>query len=183
MCRIRSLLLVTTIIFVCLGCQSQQEPSAGPEQSSFRTTQPSLLFFKNMRSSYYRSSEDPESRIAIYRLNRWQGLSDREQVWKVAIASDWLNDRAFLVPEWKAEQPERLSYTDGNGTEQVITLPGPAPNLQTQWILALAHLLDEGAEVRAHFPNGSSRALLPSEASKDCFQTVIKDYLRLTEQS
>ena len=161
------------------ACSSEQ-PTAAP---AYRTTQPSLLFFKNMRSSYYRATEEPESRIIYYHLNRWRSNAGPDQVWQVVIASDWLNDRAFLVPEWGENRPVRLTYIDDEGTEQELDLPRPAPSFQTDWLLALARLVEDGNEIIAHFPDDQSERLLADAASKACFLTVVKDYLRLTEQS
>jgi len=183
MANFRFLLITLAFIVLSTSCESRQNASESPADAAYKTSQPSLLFFKNMRSSYYRATEASDSRITTYRLNRWRGLASTDQVLEVAIASDWMNDRAFLVPEWKDEQPNRLTYTDKEGVTQKISLPKPAPPAQTDWILDLASLLEEGGKIMAYYAGGRSTQVLSDAATKGCFQTVVKDYLRLTEQN
>jgi hypothetical protein len=183
MIALRYLMLAAVITILSSGCDPNQNSAESTVDKTYRTTQPSLLFFKNMRSSYYQSTEKSESRITVYHLNRWQNITSTEQVWEVAIASDWLNDRAFLLPEWEGEKPVKLTYTDRSGTVQEIALPKPAPDVQTDWVLDLDALIAEGADIRAYFEGDRKGLLLPDAASKACFQTVVADYLRLTEQN
>lgn len=183
MIALRYLMFAAVITMLSSGCEPNQDSAESTVDKTYKTTQPSLLFFKNMRSSYYRSSEENESRITVYHLNRWQNITRTDQVWEVAIASDWLNDRAFLLPEWEGDKPVKLTYTNRSGTVQEIALPKSAPDVQTDWVLDLAALVAEGSDIRAYFEGDRHGLLLPDAASKACFQTVVTDYLRLTERN
>ena len=183
MITLRYLMLTAVITLLMSSCAPKQNSAKSPADMAYKTTQPSLLFFKNMRSSHYRSAEEPGSRITVYRLNRWQNLANPAQVWEAAIASDWLNDRAFLLPEWTGRQPVKLTYTNSGGTVQQIALPGPAPTVQTDWVLDLATLVEKGTDIRAYYEGEHTSLLFPDAASKACFQTVVADYLRLTERN
>jgi len=92
-------LMVLITLLLLIACESgQQQGQKADGNPAFHTTAPSLLYFKNMRSSYYQMEEQPGSRIELYRLNRFDDTQSRPILYPI-IANNWLQDEAYLFLE------------------------------------------------------------------------------------
>lgn len=179
-------LLLLFCLLVFTGCQEPPDAdrSAGTPKA-FQTTQPSLLYFKNMRSSAYQQEELKPSRITFYIHNRLQKDQQQDSLgFLPCIASDWMNDRAFLVPRWTGRhlQPfEPLTAVYGPN-DQTIQAEGRSPMQQTQWLLAVHQQHLNGQQVRIRVGDGQTYPLLPNQETQTYFETIVRDYKRLTER-
>lgn len=161
-----------------VSCQLQQPPvvdEKGDSESKYRTTPPSLLFFKNVRSGFYQSTEQSGTRITSYTLNRCDKL--KQAMFIPYIASDWLNDQAYLMLSYESS----LSLTALSTTEDSLSIswPKPDPINQTDWWMDIYQKLGSGKSMSIR--DSTSHVMLDDEWTS-CVKTTIKDYLRLTEQ-
>ena len=172
------LILHFLLCTVVLSCQLQQPSEAGKKGGSgskYHTTPPSLLFFKNVRSGFYPSTEQSGTRITFYTLNR---CNKQQQAMVIPyIASDWLNDRAYLMLASETSLPLiELSTTENAAS---ISWPKPDPIHQTDWWIDIYQRLTAGEIITVR--DGTGHKTLDEEWAS-CVKTTIKDYLRLTDR-
>lgn len=149
---------------------------------TYRTTQPSLLYFKNMRSSNYQQEEQKGTRITLYTHNRLQKQQSDSLGFIPLIASDWLNDRAFLLPTWAGEHIQPSSpLTVSYGSDSLV-VRGADPMAQTDWLLAVHDAMRAGQQLYLATKQQDPYPFLRDKRLQTTFTTVVNDYLRLTER-
>ena len=172
------------ILFAGSACTPAPEAGKTPDTpKAYRTTQPSLLYFKNMRSSNYQQEEQKGSRITFYTHNRLSKQTKDSLGFTPRIASDWLNDRAFLIPAWTGSQltpsaPLTVWYDGGDS----LVLDSPTPMAQTDWLLRVHELMREGSLLYLQTGSADQHPFLRDERLRATFSTIVKDYQRLTER-
>lgn len=125
--------------------------------------------------AYYRSEEQPGTRIIYYSLNRCANLPENIRSLVPVIASDWLHDKAYLVFSKELDTTDLRFQVSGGS----YPLPGARPQEQTQWWVSTYRQL-QGKSPFSIEQEGENLQLDPNWAS--CVQVITKDYLRLTER-
>lgn len=179
----RSLVLCLMLLTACYCSPAPDAAQAPGTPKAYRTTQPSLLYFKNMRSANYQQEEQKGTRITLYTHNRLQDQKRDSLGFVPQIASDWLNDRAFLIPDWQGEYltptvPLTVSYDDTS----LVLKGAPTPIAQTDWLLEVHQLMQDGEQLYLATEQRGLYPILQDERLQATFATVVKDYLRLTER-
>lgn len=154
---------------------------AGEGDQRFRTTQPSALYFKNMRSTQYKMQEQPKSRIELYRHKKF---ADNSLLLPV-IAHNWLQDEAYLFLQPNPAAPalsKPLQFTtDTTTVEQALTLDPPTPAQQYETALQLYKGMQAEKDWYIRQQNGSFQPLYTEGNERTAFLTTVRDYLKLTE--
>lgn len=176
---------VAGFFLICMACSpDSNEHQKGTGDRRFRTTPPSLLYFKNMRSTQYTVDEQPKSRIELYRLSKFETTS-RYPVLYPVIANNWLEDEAylFLQPnEWKAGflSPLTLSQ-DTAWSSAALQLQPPTPQRQYELSLLLYESLKQGEVWYAAAADSTFAPLFADGDERAYFLTTVRDYLKLTD--
>ncbi|MCR9099893.1 MAG: hypothetical protein NXI25_08075 [bacterium] len=176
---------VTGLFLICMACSPDStERQMGTGDRRFRTTPPSLLYFKNMRSTQYTVEEQPKSRIELYRLNRFETVTRRPALYPV-IANNWLEDEAylFLQPnDWEAGflSPLTLSQ-DTSWSSEVLQLQPPTPVQQYELGLRLYESLKRGEAWYAAATDSTFAPLFEDGDERSYFLMTVRDYLQLTD--
>ncbi|MCO6487676.1 MAG: hypothetical protein J5I98_04620 [Phaeodactylibacter sp.] len=170
------------ILFSCGGQGGQTGSAAG--ELPYRTTAPSLLYFKNIRSAYYEMSEQPGTRIELYRLRKFSGPSAAPLLVPV-IANNWLKDEAYLFLE-------PAEYDGAYATPITVRWEAPADTSiyrlqpatvarQRELALHLYEGLRAGRQASILAADSTWAPLFGGNDIRDSYSTAIRDYLRLTE--
>lgn len=178
-------ILFSTLCILLAGCtgpeSTKSEASAG---SPYRTTAPSLLYFKNIRSTYYEQSEQPGARIELYRLRQFSQPA-KEPLLVPTIANNWLEDEAFIFLEpvdfgqpWARPITIRWQSRQDSGLYRLQ----PA-NTAKQYELALQlyESLQAGHQLNALTADSTWVPVMEDKNNQRYYLTTIRDYLRLTE--
>ncbi len=152
-----------------------------PEQATevnkrFRATAPSVLYFKNIRSSYYTSTQDPETRIDYYSLRKWR---DADSPIYPVIAHDWLHDAAYIQLISNNFEPIELQIGDATKT---LKLDMDSLEKSTAIALQINNALKNQESISILHADNTPEIILEDTRTKTNFLITINDYLRLVEQ-
>ncbi len=179
---IRALVVLGLAFLTACYAPEPQKEFKGKKQ--FRTTDPSRLYFKNMRSAYYYRSRRPNSKKDIYKLRKASKEFDRPLLYPVII-NDWLNDEAFVFIEknnFKDFHTDSLivqwQEADTTGTFFMTT-----PTKEAQYAFAgeIYDALTKGKSLEMKTKNGGFVSIFQRQQDAMNFVIVMRDYYRLTE--
>ena len=143
-----------------------------------------MLYFKNIRSTYYEQSEQPGARIELYRLRQFSQPA-KEHVLIPVIANNWLEDEAFIFLEpvdfgqpWA--QPLTVRW-QGEKDSGLYRLQPANVDKQYELALQLYESLLAGHQLNALAADSTWAPLMESKNTRGYYLTTIRDYLRLTE--
>ena len=173
------------LFLFCAACSvdsAERQQATGDRR--FRTTPPSLLYFKNMRSTQYTMEEQPKSRIELYQRNQYEPVVQRPVLYPV-IANNWLEDEAylFLRPNaWKAGflSPLTLSQ-DSSWSAEAIQLQPPTPEQQYQLSMRLYESLKRGEMWYVAAADSTFAPLFEDGNERAYYLATVQDYLKLTD--
>ncbi|MCH8554239.1 MAG: hypothetical protein LAT76_03715 [Schleiferiaceae bacterium] len=100
-------------------------PKATPvnyEVVSFFATQPDQIYFKNVRSYYYRLKEDKDAGFLLYRHKGFNHLSFYEDPLRLMIVHNWRIDEAYVFFETEEVDIDHGIIITLNNKEQYFTL-------------------------------------------------------------
>ncbi len=171
------LLILSLALLAC-----SQPPPEQTKDKRFHITAPSLLYFKNMRSTAYEESTQPGTRIELYRLRRFSETDERPILYPI-IANNWLEDQAYLylrANEYEKgyARPIRIRWPEGGDTLH-------ASNREEQYRFALNiyEQLKEGKELKVLSQDSTFVPIYENRQDRSHYLTTVQDYLRLTENS
>ncbi len=180
----KNILIAAAVLILFFGCSpapdEQERDTAGRR---FRTSQPSLLYFKNMRSTQYTMEEQAKSRIELYRHRKFEPTTQRPVLYPV-IANNWLNDEAylFLMPnEFEGQLAEPLTITQDTSSTEALRLESPKPGQQLELALQLFEGLKAGKNWFVRQQNGHYLPLYTDGDERAAYLTTVQDFLRLTD--
>ncbi len=167
--------IFTIIIFLSAGCQLSVNDRVSLEGFDFGTTDPSELFFKNVRQSYYELEERREARMNVFRI---KAVSDDSVAITPAIIHHWAIDKAYLWLEPAETLSTPLDFRLVLRTEErQVTYDGSSPLNHIECATEIFHtILDDGQifiEGMEILPKGSG--------AREQYRIVLNDYYRLVE--
>ncbi len=174
---IASIFIVFGLISGCSPGPGVQEETADPQ---FRTTDPSRLYFRNMRSYYYDQEALGNSRVEVYRLRRIPTRTDSPLLFPL-IANDWLNDRAYLLTDTTVcPQGYALPLTIVRNAD-TLQLADLRFQEQCTFLTTLHSWLDEDAPIYLLDRSGTPALLFSNPTHRQHFLMVMRDFNRLRE--
>lgn len=176
------------LMLLC-ACGNGGEPATDGEEKDdrmFRTTPPSLLYFKNMRSTNYSVEEHPNTRVELYRLRRF-GETTQHPLLIPLIANNWMEDEAYLFIEPNKFEGGfydtlRVFWSAGDDSSGVYELARAGLPQQYEFARGLAESMRKGHELRVLTAEADTVPIFDDQASRSHFLTTVRDYERLTEQ-
>jgi len=174
-------ILLSCIFWMCQQPEAQKE-FTGKEQ--FRTTEPSRIYFNNMRSSYYYREQQPNTRIDLYRFRKFANATDRPLLSPI-IVNNWMEDEAYIFIR-KNEFEQGFSDTltvkwESPADSGYYYLPLANKENQYQFAGQLYESLQKRHRLLVKNQAQKFVPLFDDYNDKQQFRTVLKDYYRLTE--
>lgn len=142
---------------------------------SFTTKTPDLLYFKNVRSYYYRLTEDDKSGFHLYR-NKGFAFPEFEEPLRLMLVQNWRSDEAFIFFELNEAYPNGQLAWDGlqkplalthQNTEQQFEI---AAQLYNALLMDVPIFLDQ---------NGAKTPLFDTHRYRRAVIVTLEDYFKL----
>jgi len=168
-------------LILLIGCNSKSVERQQHGDVRFRTTAPSLIYFKNIKSLKYQNNRDPQSQMDFYRPKAFMKATNQPIIYPV-IVQNWLEDESYLIFEKKniAESAKiRVEGNDGNRIK--LTWPSADYLEQLAFIQKLEGFLRSNESILIEEADGATKPLKYSIPERTSFLTVIQDFLNLTE--
>lgn len=171
------------VVFILLsGCTNTQQQPSDTTEAAFRTTSPSLLYFKNMRSIYYNMEEQEGSRIERYQLKQFAKDTKRPIIYPV-IANNWLNDEAYLMLKTNGfihgfAQPLQIKIIE---QDTLLTLASSTNKGQYLMATGIYEALKAGYTLEVTGEDRTTYPLFDDKLDKSHYMMTLRDYLRLIE--
>ncbi len=179
-------LLLALLSLVC-ACNRPPEKAVQKTDPLFSTTQPSRLYFKNMRSFYYQQSTKPGTKIDVYVLKKNLQSTKRPKLVPI-IADNWMEDEAYILLE---RSPHPYLNTDTltvrwesekTGESGVYQMAQPSVLAQYELANFMYIHLNSGHKLSFFTPDKEWEPLFTDPMEAQNFLTTIKDYNTLTEK-
>ncbi len=169
------------VLVACSAPQPQRDFTGDPD---FRTTQPSRLFFANVRASNYYLERPAGTELSLYRNRKFSQTSKRPILIPVIVQA-LLKDEAYLFirpNDFRGlADPLTVAWsTDtSKGTYTLDVLTRPA---QFDFATELYAALLGGQRLSVRLADSSYMPIFEDEVERAAFAVTTADYYRLTER-
>ncbi len=169
-------------LFACDTPKPQKEYTG---KRQFRTTDPSRLYFKNMRSAYYFRSRRPNSKKDIYKLKKSSKDIDRPLL-EPTIINDWMNDMAFVFMEknkykyFPDDDDLNILWQHADSTGNFVW-KSLTKEAQFEFAGAIYDGLLKGYNMSMISAKGDTIPFLDVHQDRKHFAVVMRDFYKLTQ--
>ena len=171
------------IFLLIVGCEGPEAQKAFTGEQQFRTTDPSRLYFNNVRSSYYYNRRKPNTKIDLYTLRRFARDRNRPILYPV-IVNNWMQDEAYIFIEkndYEAFGDTLIIEWKSDSLQGELALALFNKKNQFEFAGKLYEALTEQHELKLKKPNGGLVPIFENQLDRSNFITTMRDYYRLTE--
>lgn len=176
-------LLLSLFLGACTA-EGPAEPKV-TQHSVFRTTAPSQLYFKNIRSTAYYVDRKPQSKKDIYRLRAFSNTRKRP-ILVPLIVQNWLEDEAylFLEPndyEYGFADSLLLRWTEAGDTTQYY-MPFRGKEEELKMAEKIFGALAENRKLEVKTRENGWQPIFQEGDDRRHFLITLGDYFRLVER-
>lgn len=175
------LLLFPLLICVLAACDFSPPPDNRAD-TRFHTTDPSHLYFRNLRASAYRTRTLP-GRMEEYRYGEFPDSSSQPILLPV-IVDNWLADEAYIYlrplpgSDLDPSRPLTLYFDDGDS----LRLAGDSPEAHLDFAKAWFQRLQQNESGKIVTNDGKRTPVNATLQTDKWAKQILSDYLTLTEQ-
>lgn len=170
-------------ISICLACESNKQPKAFTGDRQFQTTDPSRLYFKNIRSIAYYRTRKLHSEIDIYQVRKFS-RTDKRPIIYPQILDNWLDNEAYIFLE-KNAFPKFASplMIKAESDSLLTTFEIDIFNKKNQYEFAssIFNALNNGQELSVKTKEEAFVPIFQNYQDKSNFMMTMRDYYRLIE--
>ncbi len=165
------------------SCNLDKDTQVDDKKAKFTTSDPSELFFKNVRQIYYDQEEMAAAKLNIFRLGDRSQAEDYPVI-NLAIASNWRYDEAYLLVEpnvyLEALDSIRVTWKDvANQQEGIYRWARGNKEAQFAFASQLYRSIQRGHQLYVTSPQGEQDKLLDRFDDREVFRKTMFDYYRL----
>ena len=176
-------LVCAGLAVVALACGAERrEPFDGDPR--FRVSQPSRLYFANVRTTSYYLERPRGTDLEVYRLRRFSRSAKRPGLYPVIVQA-FLKDEAYVFVRPNAypgiASPLAVDFR-GADTSGTYTLAVPSKPEQVAFAEALRGSMLRGDSLTVHLDDGGRAPIYTTRAERGLFLTVMRDYDALTDK-
>ncbi len=168
-------LFLFIIFLLFFGCSDVKPPKENKD-SPFRTTVPSQIYFKNMRSLHYTETDTKQEGVKRFEPKSIEKNAIRPKVFPI-IYQNWLKDEAYIVFEKLDAPKESLSVELNIGASEESS-KFQLGNFKSHFDLAQKIYQNPSNFQLYIYENEEKRKIL--KESKDAL-IVLSDYFKLLE--
>lgn len=179
--------LVPVFLFLSAftACTSPEPQREFTGDKQFRTTDPSRLYFNNIRSTDYYRERKPGTRIDLYRHRKLSFKDDRPVLHPV-IVNNWMKDEAYIFIE---KNPYRNGWSDtltirwsqGDTLSGYYELPLGTRPAMYEFAGKIYGAMKDKQTMEVKTAKGNFVPILRDGNDRSTFQMVMRDYYKLTE--
>lgn len=178
------ILLFLVALASLAACNLDKGTPVDEKKAKFTTSDPSELFFKNVRQIYYDQEEMAAAKLNVFRLGDRSRAEDYPVI-NLAIASNWRYDEAYLLVEPNAylENMDSLRVTWKSPDQQTGTYRWARGNKEAQFTFAsqLYRSIQRGQQLYVTNAQGKQEKLLDRYDDREAFRKTMFDYYRLVD--
>ena len=176
-------LLAIGILLEADGCtEARREPFAGDPR--FRVSQPSRLYFANVRTTSYYLQRPRGTELEVYRLRQFSQTAERPLLIPVIVQA-YLKDEAYVFVRANdypgIADPLAVDFA-GADTAGTHVLAVPSKPQQVAFAEALRGSILRGDSLHVQLVDGGRAAIYETRAERGLFLTVMRDYDGLTDR-
>lgn len=164
------------------ACNVDKHKKIDSKEVQFETTANSVIFFKNLRQSYYDKQENSVAKVDIYR-NQKQNKSETYPTIHLAIVHHWRSEKAYIMVEVNEllNKEARIEILWKNAINQANgKYIFDFGDMEQHYRFATAIYQSIQDKHQLHVKSeGKWLELMPSEEDKETFRKTMLDYLRL----
>jgi len=178
-----SLLAGCICLFLLSGCQPNGNQGTKDGNSRFRTNDPSVLYFKNIRSLKYQTFRDPTTQLDYYhpKIFSKKTKTTEPKIWPVLI-HNWLQDEVYLNMGTRNLPTEVvLAKMSKDSSMQIIGWPKEDNLSQFEFLMQLQRYIQDGSNLVFQSPKTAKIRLLYAPQERVALATTIQDFLDLTK--
>lgn len=169
------------ILILWMGCQSESVERYRNGNDLFKTTAPSFIYFKNIKSLKYQSTRNPKTQMDFYRPKTFTKVLNQPIIYPVII-HNWLEDESYLVFEKKNISSEaRIMIMPKEGDRIVLNWPEKEYISQLAFLRTLENHLRHGNNIEVKEAGQDTQIIKFSLNQRRSFSAVVQDFLKLTE--
>lgn len=164
-------------------CESNNSPKAFTGDRQFQTTDPSRLYFKNIRSIAYYRTRKLHSEIDIYQVRKFS-RTDKRPIIYPQILDNWLDNEAYIFVEKNAFSKFASPLTIKSESDSLsTTFEIDVFNKKNQYEFATSifNSLNKGQELSVKTKEEGFVPIFQNYQDKSNFMMTIRDYYRLIE--
>lgn len=179
-----SLLAYLLVVVLIAACASPEPQEAVEGEKMFRTTDPSRLFFNNVRSSSYYLERPRGTDLELYR-NRAFSQTAKRPVLVPIIVNAWLKHEAYLFVrpnDFPGLHDPLTVYWRADTTVGQLRLETPTRPEQYRFANALYTHVRSDHKLDVLLQDSSRSPIFESRAERAAYLATIRDYYRLTER-
>ena len=179
------ILLFLVMLGSLAACNLDKDTQVDDKKAKFTTSDPSELFFKNVRQIYYDQEEMAAAKLNVFRLGDRSQAEDYPVI-NLAIASNWRYDEAYLLVEPNAYLEEldsiRVTWKDP-ANQHEGTYRWARGNKEAQFTFAsqLYRSVQRGHQLYVTNARGEQEKLLDRYDDREAFRKTMFDYYRLVD--
>jgi hypothetical protein len=180
---VQKLLLLWFVIFLTLiGCKIDRNKHVDRDKFTFKTTDDSFLFFKNVRQIYYDFQDLPKARWYAYRYGD-RITNEPRPILTPVIVVDWIKNESYLLVEpnevLSSEPLLTVRETNVKGTVFEYSLRERGRENMLEFATKIYEGIMDENTITILF-EGEFRPLFSGEEDRENFRVVMSDYYRLT---
>ena len=174
--------ILIMIILVFTRCIVDNKKVIDKDTPQYKTTDPSELFFKNVRALYYDKEEMAASKLDVYRIKTRPTNTEIPHI-NLAIVLNWRFDEAYILIEPGGQLADIRNITlawEGEGVEGSREIS--IGNKDTQFTIATEiyeHLLKEHTIYWLN--QGEKISLFQGKQDREAFRVTMFDFYSLVE--
>ncbi len=176
-----SLNILLLSLISLIGCQSTPVERERTGNDRFKTTAPSFIYYKNIKSIKYQTNRNPKTQMDFYRPKVFIKSNNISTIYPVII-HNWLEDESYLIFE-KRNIGEDAKILVNTAVEDTILLDWPTKDYldQLAFVRQLEQTLKSGENIFIQEIGREKEVLNYSLAERKSFSTTLQDFLSLTE--
>ncbi|MFT7382383.1 MAG: hypothetical protein ACI9Z3_002277 [Roseivirga sp.] len=172
------------LAMVLVACNPDKTTQINQAEITFKTSDSSKLYFKNIRQSYYDKEEMEAAKLEVFRFKkREQG--DERPVINLSIVNNWRYDEAYILlePNGYIQQDTlklRWKSSDGLKTDSVIYARGNKMD-----IVKFADQVYQQIQSKSEFEielEGKWQEILNESQDREAFRITMFDYYNLVQR-
>ncbi len=169
-----------TLIFLT-GCQSNSVKRERTGNDRFKTTAPSFIYFKNIKSIKYQTNRSPKTQLDYYRPKLFMNSNNIPVIYPIII-HNWLEDESYLSFE-KKNIGEKAKILVNQAVGDTILLDWPSKDYleQLEFVSQLENTLNSEKNIFIQELGKEKITLSYSLAERTSFRAILQDFLNLTE--
>lgn len=172
------------LAMVLVACNPDKQTQVDQSEITFKTTDSSKLYFKNIRQSYYDLEEMEAAKLEVFRFKK-RAQGDERPVINLSIVNNWRYDEAYLLlePNGYIQQDTlklRWKSADGLKTDSIFYSRGNKTD-----IVKFADQVYQQIQSKSEFEielEGNWKRFLNESLDREAFRITMFDYYKLVQR-